>query len=49
MPPAPEKRRAEFTIDNELGLHFRVAALIVRTLEGFSSEFIGTLTREGRI
>jgi len=38
MPPTPEKKRAEFLIDNELGLHFRVAALIVRTLEPFASE-----------
>ena len=38
MPPAPEKKSQEFTIPNELGLHFRVAALIVRTLEAFASE-----------
>ena len=38
MPPAPDKKRAEFTVPNELGLHFRVAALIVRTLEGYSSD-----------
>jgi phosphotransferase system HPr (HPr) family protein len=38
MPPPSEKRRAEFTIGNELGLHFRAAALVVRALEGFSSE-----------
>lgn len=37
MPPPTEKHRAEFTIDNELGLHFRAAALVVRTLEPFSS------------
>lgn len=36
MPPPPDKKRAEFTIDNELGLHFRAAALVVRTLEPFS-------------
>jgi phosphocarrier protein HPr len=35
MPP-PEKQRAEFTIDNELGLHFRAAALVVRTLEPYA-------------
>jgi phosphotransferase system HPr (HPr) family protein len=38
MPPPSEKKRAEFTIGNELGLHFRAAALVVRALEGFSSE-----------
>jgi len=38
MPPTPENKRAEFMIDNELGLHFRVAALIVRTLEPFASD-----------
>jgi phosphotransferase system HPr (HPr) family protein len=38
MPPTTDKKRAEFTIPNELGLHFRVAALIVRTLEAYSSD-----------
>jgi phosphocarrier protein HPr len=37
MPPPSDKKRAEFTIGNELGLHFRAAALVVRALEGFSS------------
>ena len=37
MPPPSEKKRAEFTIGNELGLHFRAAALVVRALEEFSS------------
>ena len=37
MPPPSDKKRAEFTIGNELGLHFRAAALVVRALEKFSS------------
>jgi phosphotransferase system HPr (HPr) family protein len=37
MPPPSDKKRAEFTIGNELGLHFRAAALVVRALEEFSS------------
>jgi phosphotransferase system HPr (HPr) family protein len=37
MPPPSEKKRAEYTIGNELGLHFRAAALVVRALEEFSS------------
>ena len=37
MPSPSEKKRAEFTIGNELGLHFRAAALVVRTLEEFAS------------
>jgi len=37
MSPPSEKKRAEFTIGNELGLHFRAAALVVRALEEFSS------------
>jgi len=37
MPPPIEKKRAEFTIGNELGLHFRAAALVVRTVSEFSS------------
>lgn len=28
----------EFTVTNELGLHFRAAAMLVRTLADFSSE-----------
>jgi len=37
MSPLSDKKRAEFTIGNELGLHFRAAALVVRTLEEFAS------------
>lgn len=37
MSPPSDKKRAEFTTGNELGLHFRAAALVVRTLEEFSS------------
>jgi phosphotransferase system HPr (HPr) family protein len=37
MPLPSEKTRAEFIIGNELGLHFRAAALVVRTLEEFAS------------
>jgi len=37
MTQPDEKKRAEFTIGNELGLHFRAAALVVRALDEFSS------------
>jgi len=35
---APKRVEREFTITNELGLHFRAAAMLVRTLTDFSSE-----------
>jgi phosphocarrier protein HPr len=35
---APKRVEGEFTITNELGLHFRAAAMLVRTLTDFSSE-----------
>jgi phosphocarrier protein HPr len=37
MSERADKKRAEFTIGNELGLHFRAAALLVRALEPFSA------------
>jgi phosphocarrier protein HPr len=37
MPPPNDKLRAEFMVENELGLHFRAAALVVRTMEPFSA------------
>jgi len=33
-----KKARARFTINNELGLHFRAAAMVVRTLGDFSAK-----------
>ena len=38
MTPTADKKRAEFTIENELGLHFRAAALLVRALEPFACD-----------
>ncbi len=32
------KARGDFYISNELGLHFRAAAIIVRTAKGFRSQ-----------
>ena len=33
-----KKIEAEFTVTNELGLHFRAAAMVVRTISDFRSE-----------
>ena len=35
---AASKVEKEFTVTNELGLHFRAAAMLVRTLADFTSE-----------
>jgi len=35
---ASSKVEREFTVTNELGLHFRAAAMLIRTLADFSSE-----------
>ncbi len=34
----PQRAEAEFTITNELGLHFRAAAMVVRTLKDFDCD-----------
>ena len=33
-----QKVQGQFTVTNELGLHFRAAAMVVRTLGDFSSD-----------
>jgi len=34
----PKRVEADFTVTNELGLHFRAAAMVVRTVSDFQSE-----------